>query len=181
MKPSEKEEVMLQFSQGNIDILVSTTVIEVGINVPNATVMIIHHPERFGLSQLHQLRGRVGRGEHKSFCILLHPEDIPENSKKRIDIMTKTDDGFLIAEEDLKLRGAGEIIGVKQHGLNEFEFTDLAEDINIIESARNEALEQFDYIDNELNAPEIYDIEERFGNISLFKHIRLKRVLEILS
>jgi ATP-dependent DNA helicase RecG len=180
MKASEKEEIMSEFSQGKVNILVATTVIEVGINVPNATVMIIHHPERFGLSQLHQLRGRVGRGEHKSFCILLHSEDISENSKKRIDIMTKTDDGFLIAEEDLKLRGSGEIIGVKQHGLNEFEFTDLADDINIIESARNEALEQFDSIDD-LSAPELHSMEERFGNIPLFKHIRLKRVLGILS
>lgn len=116
MKDSEKDSVMNSFAFGDTDILVSTTVIEVGVNVPEATLMIIENAERFGLSQLHQLRGRVGRGKAKSYCILL-PSSLDEDVKKRMDIMTKTNDGFVISQTDLKLRGPGEFFGTRQHGL----------------------------------------------------------------
>ena len=131
---------MRRFIDGHIDILVSTTVIEVGIDVPNATIMVIQHPERFGLSQLHQLRGRVGRGEQQSFCVLLYPDEIGADTKTRIDVLVNSDDGFRIAEEDLRLRGSGEIVGFQQHGRDGgFEFTDLASDLDIIRLAREEA------------------------------------------
>ncbi len=139
IETENKESIMKDFLSGSIDILVSTTVIEVGVDVPNANVMIIEHAERFGLAQLHQLRGRVGRGEHQSFCILLHPEKISDTAAKRIKIMTETDDGFKIAEMDLKLRGSGQLTGIKQHGLNEFEFLDITRDLKIIETAREYA------------------------------------------
>lgn len=116
MKDSEKDEIMNDFAFGDTDILVSTTVIEVGVNVPSATLMIIENAERFGLSQLHQLRGRVGRGKDKSYCILL-PSSFDEDIKKRMEIMTKTNDGFVISQTDLKLRGPGEFFGTRQHGL----------------------------------------------------------------
>ncbi len=142
MPSNEKEPVMEAFVGGEIDILVSTTVIEVGIDVPNANVIVIEHAERFGLAQLHQLRGRVGRGPHESFCILLHTNKISGKSKTRINTMTETDDGFKIAEMDLELRGAGQLAGTKQHGFHGFEFTDIISDTNIIEEARNYALEK---------------------------------------
>ena len=136
----DKEDIMRRFIDGHIDILVSTTVIEVGIDVPNATIMVIQHPERFGLSQLHQLRGRVGRGEQQSFCVLLYPDEIGADTKTRIDVLVNSDDGFRIAEEDLRLRGSGEIVGFQQHGRDGgFEFTDLASDLDIIRLAREEA------------------------------------------
>jgi len=139
MGVSEKEEVMNRFRNKEIDILVSTTVIEVGIDVPNATVMVIENAERFGLSQLHQLRGRVGRGQLKSYCILVSDLN-SEDTKERIKIMTKTQNGFEIAEADLKLRGPGELDGTRQHGIPEFKVGNLLRDTRLLELAREEAL-----------------------------------------
>lgn len=124
MKPLEKDTVMQKFARGDLDILVATTVIEVGVNVPEATVMIIEHAERFGLAQLHQLRGRVGRGSDQSSCILLYHAPLSETAKERLGIMRQTEDGFLIAEKDLELRGAGEILGTRQSGLPAMHFID---------------------------------------------------------
>ena len=135
MKAKEKEAVMQLFKAGKLQILVSTTVIEVGIDVPNATIMVIENSERFGLSQLHQLRGRVGRGKEQSYCFLLHEKD-----SQRLKVMTETSDGFKIAEKDLQLRGPGEFLGVKQHGFWQFRIANLALDEKILQAARNEAL-----------------------------------------
>jgi ATP-dependent DNA helicase RecG len=139
MKAAEKDVVMGQFQKGEISILVSTTVIEVGVDVPEATIMVIEHAERFGLSQLHQLRGRVGRGAEKSSCILLRTNDVGEVARARLKIMRETEDGFLIAEEDLRLRGAGEMLGTKQSGLPNFKLVDFAEHSDLIELARDDA------------------------------------------
>lgn len=128
MKPKEKDEIMQRFKNGEINVLVSTTVIEVGVDVPNANIMVIENSERFGLAQLHQLRGRVGRGEYKSYCILKYA-GLNELIKKRLELMTKTDDGFTIAQKDLELRGSGDFFGTKQHGLPEFKITNLFEDM----------------------------------------------------
>lgn len=139
LKQNEKDTVMESFRSGAADILVTTTVIEVGVDIPNASVIIIHHAERFGLAQLHQLRGRVGRGEHQSFCVLVHPDNIAENSMERIKTMTETEDGFIIAEKDLQLRGDGQITGTRQHGHSVFEFMDPGTDMELILAARREA------------------------------------------
>ncbi|WP_058307852.1 ATP-dependent DNA helicase RecG [Gracilibacillus massiliensis] len=136
----EKEEVMTNFSENKIQILVSTTVVEVGVNVPNATVMMIQDADRFGLSQLHQLRGRVGRGNKQSYCILV-ADPKGENGKERMRIMTETTDGFVLAERDLELRGPGDIFGVKQSGLPEFKLADLVHDYRALETARTDAIE----------------------------------------
>jgi ATP-dependent DNA helicase RecG len=138
MSGKEKEAVMRSFLNGDIQILVSTTVIEVGIDVPNATVMLIYHAERFGLAQLHQLRGRVGRGEAASYCLLLSDAS-SDIARQRLRTMVETDDGFTIAERDLELRGPGEFLGVRQSGLPEFSVGDLAKDFKIMEVARDEA------------------------------------------
>jgi ATP-dependent DNA helicase RecG len=140
-KSEEKEDTMRQFAAGLIQILVSTTVIEVGVDVPNATVLLIEHAERFGLNQLHQLRGRIGRGEKKSFCILSTPEKISDIAKYRIQILVQNLDGFKISEEDLWLRGSGEFFGIRQHGLPDLHFADLIKDQKIIEIARKDAFE----------------------------------------
>jgi ATP-dependent DNA helicase RecG len=139
MKPAEKDEVMQRFVSGEIKILVSTTVIEVGVDVPNASVMIVEHAERFGLSQLHQLRGRVGRGAEKSYCVLLTSDKRTGDAEERLGIMEKTSDGFLIAEKDLELRGPGELLGTRQSGLPEFRIANLVRDVLILENARKEA------------------------------------------
>lgn len=139
MKPTEKDAVMEKFSRGNLDILVATTVIEVGINVPEATIMIIEHAERFGLSQLHQLRGRVGRGGEKSYCFLLYYGPLGETAKERLSIMRETEDGFLIAEKDLKLRGAGDVLGTKQSGLANFRLADLSIHGELLAAANDDA------------------------------------------
>lgn len=139
MKGEDKEIVMTAFKEGRIHILVSTTVIEVGVDVPNATVMVIEHPERFGLAQLHQLRGRVGRGGHQSFCILMGPRMFAEESKQRLMSFVKTLDGFKIAEEDLRLRGPGEFFGTRQSGLPDLRAANIIRDADLLERARSEA------------------------------------------
>ncbi|MFC4347013.1 ATP-dependent DNA helicase RecG [Kordiimonas lipolytica] len=139
MKGPEKDAVMEKFQTGEISVLVSTTVIEVGVNVPEATIMVIEHAERFGLAQLHQLRGRVGRGAGKSSCILLRSNEIGEVARARLKTMRESEDGFLIAEEDLKLRGGGEILGTRQSGLPEFKMVDFLEHADLIELARDDA------------------------------------------
>lgn len=140
LKSGEKEQIMSEFYSGKIDLLVSTTVIEVGVNVPNATLMIVENAERFGLAQLHQLRGRVGRGSNQSFCILVNRSSSPI-ALQRMKIMEKTNDGFVISEEDLKLRGPGEFFGTRQHGLPEFKIANIYTDIHILKEAQKAALE----------------------------------------
>jgi ATP-dependent DNA helicase RecG len=139
MKPDEKEEVMRQFISGETKILVSTTVIEVGVDVPNASLMVVEHAERFGLSQLHQLRGRVGRGAEQSYCVLLASDKQTEVARERLGIMEETNDGFKIAEKDLEIRGPGEVLGTRQAGLPEFRIANLVRDLNILQDARKEA------------------------------------------
>ena len=140
MKPKDKEEEMQKFVRGETQILVATTVIEVGVNVPNASVMVILEAQRFGLSQLHQLRGRVGRGADQSFCILVTPYKLSEDTRKRIDIMCDTNDGFRIAEADLKLRGPGDLEGTQQSGMAfDLKIADIARDGQLVQMARETA------------------------------------------
>lgn len=134
----EKEQVMKEFSENKVQVLVSTTVVEVGVNVPNATMMVIYDAERFGLAQLHQLRGRVGRGEHQSYCVLL-ADPKSEVGKERMRIMTETNDGFVLSERDLELRGPGDFFGRKQSGLPEFKVADMVHDYRALETARQDA------------------------------------------
>jgi len=134
-----KEQVMRLFQQGKIQILVSTTVIEVGVDVPNAAVMVIEHAERFGLAQLHQLRGRIGRGAAKSFCILMTGGKVSEEAERRLDEMVRTNDGFKIAELDLEMRGPGEFFGTRQAGLPSFQVASLIRDRDLLELAKKEA------------------------------------------
>jgi ATP-dependent DNA helicase RecG len=177
MSSEEKETVMSDFKNGSIDILVSTTVIEVGIDIPNANVMVIEHAERFGLAQLHQLRGRIGRGEHQSFCILIYPETVTGDALERINTLTEVDDGFVLSEKDLQLRGGGQIIGTRQHGFSYFEFTDIG-DLDIIKKAREEA---------ENSISKIEDIASELDNLKYNRFnkqidgIRQKKILSILS
>ncbi|MEJ7624197.1 MAG: ATP-dependent DNA helicase RecG [Pyrinomonadaceae bacterium] len=141
MKSADKDATMREFVEGRLDILVSTTVIEVGVDVPNASLMVIEHAERFGLSQLHQLRGRVGRGSDQSYCVLLTDHKKTAVAKERLGIMEQTSDGFEIAEKDLELRGEGEILGTRQSGIQNFRLGNLARDLEILIAARDEALE----------------------------------------
>lgn len=134
----EKDQVMREFSANHCQILVSTTVVEVGVNVPNATIMVIYDADRFGLSQLHQLRGRVGRGEHQSFCILM-ADPKSETGKERMRIMSETNDGFELSEKDLELRGPGDFFGKKQSGMPEFKVADMVHDYRALETARQDA------------------------------------------
>ena len=139
MKPAEKDAVMENFTNGALDILVATTVIEVGVNVPEATIMVIEHAERFGLSQLHQLRGRVGRGAEKSYCFLMYAGNLTRTAKERLSIMRETEDGFAIAEKDLELRGAGEILGTRQSGLPVFRLAELPVHADLLATARDDS------------------------------------------
>jgi ATP-dependent DNA helicase RecG len=139
MKAAEKDKAMERFAEGDANVLVATTVIEVGVNVPEATVMVIEHAERFGLAQLHQLRGRIGRGDKRSTCVLLYGSPLSETAKARLGILRETEDGFRIAEEDLRLRGAGEVLGTRQSGLPEFRLADLAVHGDLMEIARDDA------------------------------------------
>ncbi len=139
MKGSEKDSVMERFAGGDLAILVATTVVEVGVDVPDATVMVVEHAERFGLAQLHQLRGRVGRGAKPSACLLLYASPLTETAKARLSIMRETEDGFRIAEEDLRLRGAGELLGTRQSGMPEFRLADLAAHGDLLAMARDDA------------------------------------------
>ncbi len=139
MKGADKDATMARFADGGIDILVATTVVEVGLDVPEASVVVVERAERFGLAQLHQLRGRVGRGDRPSFCLLLYGSPLTETARARLNVMRETDDGFLIAEEDLRLRGAGEMLGTRQSGLPDFRLADLSAHADLIEVARDDA------------------------------------------
>ncbi len=138
MKSAEKEGIMRRFSNGELDVLVSTTVIEVGVNVPNASIMVIENAERFGLAQLHQLRGRVGRGQYQSWCILIN-QSSSDISRQRMEIMAMSNDGFAIAEKDLELRGPGDVFGVRQHGLPEFRIANLYRDMDVLKDVQKAA------------------------------------------
>ncbi len=155
MSADDKEVTMARFKRGELDVLVATTVIEVGVDVPNATVMVIEHAERFGLAQMHQLRGRVGRGAAKSFCILLTGETISPEAEQRLDAMVRTQDGFALAELDLQQRGPGEFFGTRQAGLPEFRVANLARDRDLLELAKREAAAFVEHPDPTLPRPEI--------------------------
>jgi ATP-dependent DNA helicase RecG len=133
MKSAEKEQVMNQFKAGNADLLVATTVIEVGVDVPNASLMVIENAERLGLAQLHQLRGRVGRGEIESHCVLMYHPPLSENGQSRLTCLRETNDGFVIAQRDLELRGPGELLGTRQTGLPQFRVANLMDDQDLID------------------------------------------------
>ena len=136
MKTAEKQEIMAGFKQGDIHLLVATTVIEVGVDVPNASLMVIENPERLGLAQLHQLRGRVGRGSTQSHCIMLYQTPLSENSKKRLTVMRESTDGFFIAEQDLELRGPGQVLGTQQTGLMTFRIADIGRDALMLDDVK---------------------------------------------
>ena len=161
MRPKEKDAIMQEFKNGNIDILISTTVIEVGVNVPNASIMVVENAERFGLAQLHQLRGRVGRGEYQSYCILKY-QGSSDEIRERMKIMQETNDGFVIAEKDLELRGSGEFFGTKQHGLPEFKIANLFEDMPILKVVQSLAIK----------------IENEDPKLELEKNKPLKKLIE---
>jgi ATP-dependent DNA helicase RecG len=139
MKGAEKDEAMRAFKEGETRVLIATTVIEVGVDVPDATIIVIEHAERFGLAQLHQLRGRVGRGSKPSSCVLLYKDPLGETAKRRLSVMRDTEDGFLIAEEDLKLRGEGELLGTRQSGTPGFQVARLEAHADLLEIARDDA------------------------------------------
>jgi len=164
MKPADKDEQMQLFASNKTQILVATTVIEVGVNVPNASVMVIENAERFGLSQLHQLRGRVGRGAEQSYCILMSKPDISKDTRRRLEIMTETTDGFLIAEADMQLRGPGDIEGTQQSGIAfNLKIANLAADGQILTIARECA-------DTTLNADPLLEAP---GNRMLSEQLRI--------
>ena len=165
MKAKEKDEVMLKFKNKEYDILIATTVIEVGIDVPTSTIMTIYNAERFGLSALHQLRGRVGRGSKQSYCFLIS-NSTTENSKQRLSIMEETEDGFRIAEEDLKLRNSGEIFGLRQSGFSDLKFIDIIYDVKTIKLVRDECIKYLKEHKGEIeNIYLKYDIEQKFSDL----------------
>ncbi|WP_353148176.1 ATP-dependent DNA helicase RecG [Flavobacterium sp.] len=170
MKPADKEEEMKRFAEGKTNIMVATTVIEVGVNVPNASVMVIESAERFGLSQLHQLRGRVGRGAEQSYCILMTDYKLSEDSKTRMETMVRTNDGFEIAEVDLKLRGPGDIMGKQQSGILNLQIADLVKDRDILQVARHIAVKLLKE-DPSMNLPEHAKLKAVFMEISKKKSI----------
>jgi ATP-dependent DNA helicase RecG len=139
MKGTERDKAMAAFAAGGVDLLVATTVVEVGVDVPAATVMVVEHAERFGLAQLHQLRGRIGRSDKPSTCLLVYVAPLSETATQRLKILRDSDDGFRIAEEDLRLRGAGEVLGTRQSGVQEFRTADLAAHAELLEAARDDA------------------------------------------
>jgi ATP-dependent DNA helicase RecG len=160
MKTEEKQKVMGEFRSGDIDVLVATTVIEVGVDVANASVMVIEDADRFGLSQLHQIRGRVGRGSADSYCLLI-ADAASEEAASRLNAMTKTSDGFEIAEIDLKLRGPGDFFGTRQHGLPEFKLADITQEMELLREAKDDALE----------------LLGRDGDLSKAEHVALRQRL----
>jgi ATP-dependent DNA helicase RecG len=139
MTGTAKDQTMAAFASGHLKVLVATTVIEVGVDVPNANIMAIEHAERFGLAQLHQLRGRVGRGSRESFCMLLYKAPLGENARQRLEMMERTEDGFLIAEKDLELRGGGEVLGARQSGMPEFRVAEVPSFAELLAAARDDA------------------------------------------
>ena len=166
MKQKEKDHIMEEFKEGKIHLLVSTTVIEVGVNVPNASIMVIENAERFGLAQLHQLRGRVGRGEYKSYCILKYDGN-SEMLRQRMQVMTNTNDGFKIAEKDLELRGTGDFFGTKQHGIPDFKIANLFEDMDTLKLAQKVAIqvmEEDSKLEQEKNILLKQMVKEKLGN-----------------
>lgn len=166
MKPKEKDEIMERFKNGEIQILIATTVIEVGVNVPNASIMVVENAERFGLAQLHQLRGRVGRGEYQSYCILKY-EGNSETIRQRMKVMCDTNDGFIISEKDLELRGSGDFFGTEQHGLPEFKIANLFEDIAVLKKVQKLALkimEDDPLLEKEKNAKLNDLVKEKFSS-----------------
>ncbi|HET6515955.1 MAG TPA: ATP-dependent DNA helicase RecG [Thermodesulfovibrionales bacterium] len=171
MKTAEREAVMAAFQGRGINILVSTTVIEVGVDVPNATMMLVVHAERFGLSQLHQLRGRVGRGAGQSYCFLLAYEPYGDDARRRLGVMTKSNDGFRIAEEDLDIRGPGEFFGTKQSGVPDLKNANIARDVQLLEAARKEAFTLVGTDPEFRNEPHLKKTVEKFwaGKVEIFK------------
>jgi ATP-dependent DNA helicase RecG len=147
LRPGERRELMALFKARELDVLVATTVIEVGVDVPNATIMIVQEADRFGLAQLHQLRGRVGRGAEQSYCLLVSraKEELTDNARERLQALVETTDGFELAEKDLELRGEGQLLGTRQAGLSEFRFTRLRADRELLEQARELAAELVDH------------------------------------
>jgi ATP-dependent DNA helicase RecG len=167
MRPEDKDREMQRFIEGTTHIMVATTVIEVGVNVPNASVMIIESAQRFGLSQLHQLRGRVGRGAEKSYCVLMTDYELSKESKKRMDTMVETNDGFKISEVDLKLRGPGDLMGTQQSGALNLKIADLSKDQEMVLQAREAAISHYSE-DPKLTSPSVLPLRNRM--IELFKN-----------
>ena len=175
MKPADKDYEMNRFANGETQIMVATTVIEVGVNVPNASVMIIESAERFGLSQLHQLRGRVGRGAEQSFCILMTGHKLSNDSKTRLETMTQTNDGFEIAEVDLKLRGPGDLMGTQQSGVLNLQIADIVKDNQILKSARYYAMQLLK------NDPQLQKEENRIVNYTYQQIAKNKTIWNYIS
>jgi ATP-dependent DNA helicase RecG len=151
LKAPEKEQVMAAFHRGELQVLVATTVIEVGVDVPNATMMVIEHADRFGLAQLHQLRGRVGRGAFASTCILVTPGKLSPDARERLEVMVESDDGFLLAEKDLEIRGPGDFFGTRQSGMPQLRVAHLVRDASLLQEARREA---FAWVERHAAAPD---------------------------